>query len=386
MPAVTGPAPHREAGDTAAGRHVVHGCPGHSARAAASDQREAFAAPWLLAGLTGAGAVLAGSVLTLLRRRRRAQFRARRPGRTITVPAPTPSTSAAAKTVVVTGTAGAATVAGLDALLRRLAADQTTAGRSMPDLAAVACTDTEVTVHLRRPGDLPPPWRAGPDRMHWTCPHPHEAATPAPGVGEEDARPAPYPLLVTIGADTTGAVWLLNLDVMAAVTITGDPDRSAGFVRYLAAELACNPWSSDVRVDCVGAGHEAAAMNPHRVRVHTDTAAVCGDGGRRRRRHDRPHRSVPPTARTPARIRPPTSRPPAPGSSATTSGPPASCSSTPPDPHRPNSTSSSTWSAGTPGGPPRPSSWPAATTRTRSGSTSTSPTPDGSRFPASAWT
>jgi len=30
-------------------------------------------------------------------------------------------------------------------------------------------------------------------------------------------------------------------------------------------------------VGCVGVGHQAAAMNPYRIRVHTDTAAVCAD-------------------------------------------------------------------------------------------------------------
>ena len=42
-------------------------------------------APWLLAGLAG-GPVLAGSLWMLLRRRRAAQFRNRRPGRTIATP------------------------------------------------------------------------------------------------------------------------------------------------------------------------------------------------------------------------------------------------------------------------------------------------------------
>jgi len=176
---------------------------------------------------------------------------------------------------VVTGTAGSATVAGLDLLLRRLADEQATTGRPMPDLAAVALTGNEITMHLRGPGDLPAPWAGAADRMHWTCPCPDAAAGPGPGVGE--VRPAPYPLLVTIGAGDTGAVWLLNLEVMGAVTVTGDPDRSAAFVRYLAAELACNSWSDDVRVGCVGVGHQAAAMNPYRIRVHTDTAAVCAD-------------------------------------------------------------------------------------------------------------
>ena len=45
-------------------------------------------APWMLAGLTGGGAMLAGAMLLALRGRRKTQFRARRPGRTIAPPEP----------------------------------------------------------------------------------------------------------------------------------------------------------------------------------------------------------------------------------------------------------------------------------------------------------
>ena len=89
-------------------------------------------------------------------------------------------------------------------------------------------------------------------------------------------QPAPYPLLVTIGSDDDDQVWLLNMEELAVVSITGDPTYSADFARYLAAELACNPWSDAVTVDCVGVAGEVAALNPDRVRTHpagTDPAA-----------------------------------------------------------------------------------------------------------------
>jgi hypothetical protein len=53
---------------------------------------------------------------------------------------------------------------------------------------------------------------------------------------------------------------------------TGDPTYGQDFARYLAAELACNPWSREVTVDCVGVAAEIAPMNPQRVRYH-DTGA-----------------------------------------------------------------------------------------------------------------
>ncbi|MEA5155823.1 LysM peptidoglycan-binding domain-containing protein, partial [Raineyella sp.] len=54
----------------------------------ATDQDAEAPVPWLLVGLTGAGGVLAAGLLATLRQRRRAQFRARRPGRTIQAPPP----------------------------------------------------------------------------------------------------------------------------------------------------------------------------------------------------------------------------------------------------------------------------------------------------------
>ena len=87
-------------------------------------------------------------------------------------------------------------------------------------------------------------------------------------------QPAPYPLLVTIGSDDDDQVWLLNLEELAVVNITGDPTYRADFARYLAAELACNPWSDAVTLDCVSS-RRGRRPEPGSVRSHppTDPAA-----------------------------------------------------------------------------------------------------------------
>ncbi len=82
----------------------------------------------MLEGLTGAGTILAGSMLLLLRRRRRAQFRARRPGRTIAVPQPV--LAPVEKTLTASGSRSAPTVELMDAVLRRLATRQSATGRT----------------------------------------------------------------------------------------------------------------------------------------------------------------------------------------------------------------------------------------------------------------
>lgn len=220
-------------------------------------------APWMLAGLVGGGGVLAGSMALLLLRRRRAQFRARRPGRTIATLEPV--LVPVEKTVTAIGSTTAPTVEHLDAALRRLAAAHADTGQTMPEVAAVQMTQTGLTLHLSGPSAIEAPWQGTEDQLHWTLPAPAGPEDVGPLVEDQ---PAPYPMLCTIGASDAGDVWMLNLEDMDLV-ITGDIDYGRDFARYIAAEIACNPWSHCVTVDLVGVATEVAAMNPERVRVHT---------------------------------------------------------------------------------------------------------------------
>ena len=226
------------------------------------DAETSTTAPWLLAGLTGGGAVLAGSLFLLRARRRNARSRARRPGHTL--PAPGVVLAPVEKTISAVGAVTAPTVEHMDAVLRRLAASVARDGATMPDLAAVELTPTHVVLHLGTPATLGAPWLGGSDEHHWRVP----AAVPLDEVGPDVTdQPAPYPLLATIGVGDDDAVWLLNVEDLD-VSITGDPTYGLDFARYLVAEVACNPWSAGARVECIGVGHELAALNPDRVRVY----------------------------------------------------------------------------------------------------------------------
>jgi len=229
-------------------------------------------AHWILEGLTGAGTVLAGSMLLLLRRRRRAQFRARRPGRTIAVPEPL--LAPVEKTLTASGSRSAPTVELVDVLLRRLAARQSAARQNMPNLAAVELIAGGIVLHLSQAQHLPAPWQGSQDRMRWSCPTGVDVDEVGPHTPDQ---PAPYPLLVTIGASDDNEGWLLNCEDLPVITITGDPTYGRDFARYLAAELACNPWSSQVRLDCVGIAAEIAPMNPQRVRYHDGGAELAAE-------------------------------------------------------------------------------------------------------------
>ena len=270
-PATTRPAPATRTLAPFESRQANPSASQHHSPERATPVEDTSSAPWILEGLTGAGTVLAGSMLLLLRRRRRAQFRARRPGRTIAVPEPV--LAPVEKTLTASGSRSAPTVELVDVLLRRLASRQSAVRQDMPNVAAVELITGGIVLHLSQAHDLPIPWRGSEDGMRWSCP----TAVDIDEIGpHEPDQPAPYPLLVTIGASDDNDVWLLNCEDLPVITITGDPTYGRDFARYLAAELACNPWSSQVRVDCIGIAAEIAPMNPQCVRYHdgdTDLAA-----------------------------------------------------------------------------------------------------------------
>jgi nucleoid-associated protein YgaU len=228
---------------------------------------------WALAGLTGAGALLAGSLLVELRRRRHAQLRNRRPGRTLSTP--DPILSPVEKTLTAIGDHTAPTVHDLDTALRGLAEAVARDGLAMPAVRAVQLTDTDIVLHLPEPGRLPAPWTSDGDGRRWHTSTAAAAAVAAPGPEAGD-QPAPYPLLVTVGVDDAGATWLLNLEDLD-VAITGDPTFGRDFARFLAAEVACNARSAGVTLACVGVAAEVAPMSPDRVRVYGGGGAGDAD-------------------------------------------------------------------------------------------------------------
>ncbi len=226
---------------------------------------------WMLAGLLGSGALLGGGVFLALGARRRAQSRHRRPGHTITTPER--PLAPVEKTVQTAGAAAAVTLSVVDDVLRRLGATCRDQHTPVPALSTVDLgSDGGLTLHLSAPADLCPPWTTSQNGLCWTLP----PGTPADTVGPAGQDPpAPYPLLVTIGAGDDGSTWLLNLE-HHVVSLTGQEDHVRDLARYVAAEIAVNPWSAGVRLDCAGIAQEVAPMNPTRVRVsdHTCTAGA----------------------------------------------------------------------------------------------------------------
>ena len=211
---------------------------------------------WLLPGLTGAGALLAGLVLLALRAHRNTQLRYRRPGQTVA--APPPELRAVEKTAMHAGAPMTGTIKQLDQALRALAADTAAAGLAIPRLVRAVLADDTVTLHLAEDSELPAPW-AGAGEV-WS--------TRLGAEGPTTDVFAPYPLLVSIGQDEAGGLHLLNLESFGVASLSGGTDAATSLARHVAAELALNPWSVLVNVNVIGFGQELAELDTLRLHHH----------------------------------------------------------------------------------------------------------------------
>jgi nucleoid-associated protein YgaU/DNA-binding SARP family transcriptional activator len=222
--------------------------------------------------LAGSGALLAAGVGAAWLAHRRQRLRRRRPGRRLT---PLANGLSATQTVVTSAAdVGTGDYAALDRALRGLAVriSQNPDGR-LPDVVAAQLHGGRLELRLYAPADRPPPepWTADDTGLRWFLRLDQDTGV-ATEVGR--ARLAPYPTLVTIGTDGARR-WLLDLERLGALYVTGPADRRTDFARHLAAELAVNSWSDLLTVTTVGFGDELLDLAPHRAHP-TDTATDPG--------------------------------------------------------------------------------------------------------------
>jgi len=265
-------APATPAGGTPAERPAAGTTLSPSPRVREPEGETLPAAP-LLVAFAGGGTLLAGVTLTALLRARRRQFRHRRPGRVVRTPPP--ELGATEKALLDAALGGAADVTWLNSALRGLARTLAPTEVPLPDVLAACLTGAQIRLVLARPHPAPPaPWRADGEGTRWTL------QRDAPLDFTEAEIPfgfAPFPTLVTVGHSAAGEHWLLDLERIAALSLSGSAERCLDLARFLAAELAHNAWSEHLSVTLVGFGAEMAALNPLRLRYTEDlTAAVAG--------------------------------------------------------------------------------------------------------------
>jgi hypothetical protein len=228
----------------------------------------------------GAGAgLLAGVTLAELVECRHRQSRYRRPGR---VPASTPPELAATeRNLVRHGPAGRERATALDHALRLLARNLTASGVPLPDVHAVCVSEQSLHLVLAA-GQVPEvaaplPWRADPETGQWRAPFGPVADRDLQRTLRRTQVP-PYPALVTIGATSVQAPdrqsatehWLLDLEGIKVLTLSGDPDRCRGLARFMIAELAHNIWSEELNVTVAGLESGLSEVNSWRIACTDD--------------------------------------------------------------------------------------------------------------------
>lgn len=220
----------------------------------------------------GGGVLLAGMALTALITHRRRQFRWRRPGRAIS--RTPPELVDVERQVAAVGSTAVADLAWLDEALRSLTHPTTVnGGPPLPDVVAVRMTSETIELVLTAAHSEPPaPWTADPESAsRWTVRR-HDELSYDPAAREHQA--APFPALASIGYTSSGEYWLLDLERVAAIALRGDADLCLDLARFMAAELAHNPWSEALQVTMVGFGRELIDFNPDRLSYTEDLAGL----------------------------------------------------------------------------------------------------------------
>ena len=161
--------------------------------------------------------------------------------------------------------AGAADVAWMDTALRTAAA--LCAARpvdQLPDVTAVWLSKKELQLQLATAVPAPEPFLA--EDTDWVLPVGVELV-------DRTETAAPFPGLVSLG-ESDGETFLVDLERIGALTVTGDKDRTADLLRHVAVEYAHSLWSDHLQVHLVGWGQPVTALRPDRLSYAASVANI----------------------------------------------------------------------------------------------------------------
>lgn len=221
--------------------------------------------------VAGFGTLLAASLAGALGVRRILQQRQRRAGQTIAQDSEPTSTEQA-----LASASAPAGVELLDTVLRTLTHHSAETGRELPTLRGARLTDAEgVTLRLDEPAEVLPPFTAGPDARTWVL----DRQAGIMSKSELNEAQAPYPGLVTLGADDEGLV-LADLTTCRVLLLDGTPEETLEVARALALELGTCTWTDYSEVLTTGLGSRLAGLLPQgRIRTMPHLPAVAADLG-----------------------------------------------------------------------------------------------------------
>jgi LysM domain len=230
-----------------------------------SDQGGEDHADWSAAAASAGGLLLAGGAYASLRQLNRRRLRRRRPGKVL--PTTASELLPLERALATTGRAGYLHAAFLDQALRSLSERCATTGTPLPPVIAARLSPTTLELLLDGTAPTAPePWVVTDDATRWTLAR-TDQNEPAPDETAVPAVIAPYPALVSVAHTADGKQLLLDLEQLGRVRLTGDPAVCRNLARFIAAELAHNPWSDTAQVTLIGWEPGLADLNPGRVTV-----------------------------------------------------------------------------------------------------------------------
>lgn len=206
--------------------------------------------------LLSGGGFLAAGMLSVYVARRRTQSRNRKSGKA--APPVAAHLRAEDKALRVIGSSASDRAGFFDSALRGLAELCEQRNLELPEAVAARIDDGRLDLHLRTPSsDAPAPWTVSSDSLLWSLVSEHRPAAVDHMV--------PYPAMVTVGVDDKGATWFVDLEGCGVVQIVGDMASGADLARFIAAELALNPWSDCESVEVTGIAEDVVPLSYGRL-------------------------------------------------------------------------------------------------------------------------
>ena len=266
-----GPAPVQPRGSTSSA--------GSDADDAGADDQEKSLVP----GLATVGGLLAAALVGGLAARRSWQLQRRPLGRRIAHP---PATTRPVE-VALARRARPIGLRTLDRASRAVAAACAEAGVPVPSLRSASVSEGWLVLTMA--AATPPAPRCFVDTGGtWTLSAQDvDGLRSVPSIGTA-ARP--WPLLVTLGVDDEGAERVVDLESLGLLAVTGEHDRGTAVLAAMALELACSPWTDELRLTLVGDERLSPALAQHNVSTTHDVEALLDrleQTDRARRTHGR---------------------------------------------------------------------------------------------------